>query len=131
MKSYMVCDGSLYHGKDGAARDGHSQETGSSSAQGAEFRFSQTEDGGEHDGVEEPHGENGPHGSVTVQEHGGSDERTSGNRAQGEEISRLESLQEWRAEKASDHGAAPVEGNISRRRFSLEAGDLGQTKIID
>ena len=56
---------------------------------GAEFRFSQTEDGGEHDGVEEPDGENGPHGGVTAQEHGGSDQRTSGNRAQGKQISGL------------------------------------------
>ena len=131
MKSYTVCDDPLYHGKDSAAHDGHVQEAGSSAAQGAEFRFSQTEDGGKHDGVEEPYGENGPHGSVPVQEHGGSDQRTGGNRANGKQVSRLESLQEWRADKASDHGASPVEGNISRRRFSGEGGDLGQTKIID
>ena len=65
----MVRDDSLYDGDDCAAHDGHVQQSRSGSGERTELGFSQAENGGEHDGVEQPDGKNSPHGNVAAQNH--------------------------------------------------------------
>ena len=64
-----------------AAHDGHVQDAGAIARQGAEFCYSQGEDRGEHDRVEEPHGENCPHRRMSAQQHGSSNQCCRNDRA--------------------------------------------------
>src|SRR5580698_8569381 len=116
--------------QDRAANNSHIQKARATSTQSPEFRLSQTENGGEHDRVEEANCENRPHGGVSVGQHGSDDQSRRRDRAKSKQISGFESLQKRSADEAPNHGAAPVEGNISRRDLSGQGGNLGQAKII-
>src|SRR6267143_949759 len=107
----MVCDGTLYHGKDCTAHDGHGQYAGSAPRQWTQFCHSQTEDGGEHDRVEEPDRKNGPHRRMPACDHGDDGQCRGEERAERKEVSGLDTPQEWCAKKASNHRATPVERN--------------------
>jgi hypothetical protein len=69
VKSYMVSNDSLNYRENRTAHDGHIQDAGSASAQRTELCFSQTKNGREHNRVEEPDGEDGPHCHVTAPKH--------------------------------------------------------------
>jgi hypothetical protein len=131
MQSHSICDDSLHHRNDRASHDGHVQQTRSGARKWAELRLSQAEDGGKHDRIEEPDRQYRPHGDMPGQQHGGGNQRASYHCADGQQRSRLETLQQRRADEAADHRAAPVEGNKSGSRLGREIGDLGQTEIVD
>src|SRR5215510_15388018 len=96
-----VSDYTLDHRENSTADDSHIKDARSISRQRTKFRYSQAEDGGEHDGVEEPYGENRPHRRVPTPQHGRRDQCRCKDCAQPKQRSRLEPPQKSGAEKAS------------------------------
>ena len=69
MNSDVVSDHTLDQRNDCAPHDGHVQNAGCIARQRSEFSHSQTENCWKHDGIEEPNGQDAPHGEVAVREH--------------------------------------------------------------
>src|SRR5580704_3525834 len=116
--------------QDRAANNSHIQKARATSTQSPEFRLSQTENGGEHDRVEEANCENRPHGGVSVGQHGSDDQSRRRDRAKSKQISGFESLQKRSADEAPNHGTAPVKRDISGRGLLGEGRNFRQPKIV-
>ena len=70
VNSDVIRNRTLYNGNDRAAHDGHIQNSGSISRQRPKLSYAQSEDAGEHDGVEEPDKDHAPHCQMAAGEHG-------------------------------------------------------------
>src|SRR5260370_30395024 len=115
MNPHVICNDALDYGQDCTAYDSHIQEAGAVSREGTKFRHSQAEDRGKHDRVEEPDGENAPHRGAPTRKHRSTNQHGCYNSTYSQKPTSLETPQKSRAEKASDHGAAPVQRNKTSR----------------
>ena len=73
MDADLVGDSALYDGNNRAPHDAHNEQSGTLSRQRTEARNTQGENAREHNGIEETHQDDGPHGNRTEAQHGGDD----------------------------------------------------------
>src|SRR5580700_1750985 len=116
---------------DGSAHDRHDEPSGAVAGERAEFGDAQRENAREHDRVEEPDQDDGPHGEVTGARHGNEHEQTRNHRGDAENFSSWDLLQNRRTEEAADHRAEPVRGEVSRGGAAGEVADIRLTEIVD
>src|SRR5215470_14527589 len=81
MNSHVICNDALDHRQDCAAYDSHIQEAGAAARERAELCYTQAEDRGKHDRIEEPDGENAPHRGVPPGKHRSTNQRRCYNSA--------------------------------------------------
>ncbi len=89
MNADPVGNRTLHQRNNRSAHDRHDHDSRAVSGEGAEFRDAQSEDAGEHDGVEEAHQDDAPHGEVAGTEHGDCDESSGAHGANAEQAARF------------------------------------------
>ncbi len=82
----LVSDRSLRLRNDRPAHDRHNHHSRAIPGQRTQFRNSQSEDAGEHDGIEKSHEDDALHGDVSVAEHGDRDQRGRAHRANAKQL---------------------------------------------
>lgn len=114
MDPEMIGQHALDDRNDRAADNSHDQQAGAVAGQRTEFRNPQGENAGEHDRVKESDQDDAPHGDVAEREHGGADQQSGDDRSDSKDRAGADFLQNGRSDEASNHGAAPVVGNVTR-----------------
>src|SRR5262245_42403867 len=89
-----VGDNSLNDWQNGTADDGHVEKAGVTFRQAAERGDAETEDGREHDRVEQADGENAPHGHWPAGEHRYADQGCRADRAHGKQTAGVDPSQQ-------------------------------------
>src|ERR1700722_14220928 len=118
-------------GENGSSDDGLNHETGAFAGEFAKACDSQSEDAGEHDGVEEPDCDDAGHGYVAAGEHGGDDQAAGDESGSGESFAGADVAQDPGADEASDHRSSPVEGDVVGGGFFAEAEDMRKAEIVN
>src|SRR6266496_6669121 len=126
-----VCDCSLRDWQDGSANDGHDHDSGTVAGERTEFRNTEGEDAGEHDGVEETYGENAPHCHVTGRKHGDRHEGSSTGCADAKQVASFHLAQKRRAKESPDHCAGPIERDVAGGRLLGQTTDLRLAEIVN
>src|SRR6202451_877308 len=130
MDSDVIRNLALNFGHNGTTYDGHDHDSGTVAGERSKFGHAQSEDAGEHDGVEKSDKDDAVHGEMSCGQHRNRDQRGSTYRANAQQASGIHFLQKSGTDEASDHRAAPVEGNETGCTLFRQSANFRLAEVV-